>query len=469
MDDALYPYQVEGADILASRDRMLIADEPGLGKSAQLVVAADLIRASTILIIPPASVRFVWKQQLLKWSMFGHDINVVTSGDARPIKNAVNVINYDLLGRGFTGKVGYVPSAFLKAWAAVGWDLVICDEAHYLKEQNSLRTNAILGNVGIGNRAKRLWLATGTPMPNHPGELWVMLVSLGATNLEYKEFIYKYCLLAKGGFNKGQPYAANPATADELNKVMKSVMIRRYKKFVLPQLPKLRVDELPVPEVKIKLEEFFEDAIANPKNVANKIREQEAFVRQIWQAAIASEGEMNTMEMVNVLENLGSGVALYRRWLGAVKAASLVDIISDELETGATKKIVLGCWHRQVINFLKVRLEKYGVLVIDGGTSMNARESVVNDFRYKDKRVLIGQIIAMGTGVDGLQHAAHRSIIVEPAWSPHLNAQFIMRLHRIGQKWPVDARMARLADTLDDYISEVLTRKTKDIVRVLGD
>lgn len=467
--DQLYPYQEEGVDWLAGRYRGLLADEPGLGKSAQVVVAADRVCASSILIIPPAAVRLVWRDQINKWSLFGHDINIIVHGDQKPIKNMVNIVNYDLLSRGFAGKVGYKRTPFLKAFSEIEWDVVNCDEGHLLKEQESLRTMAVLANDGIAGAAKRLWITTGTPMPNHPGELWTLLVALGATELEYEPFINHFCLRQTYGINKGKPYAANESTADELNGVMKKVMMRRYKQFVLPQLPRLRIDDFAVPKVNINLSEFFEDAVFDKKNVERKIREQEEFVTQVWAAAVASDGEMSTMDMVTVLDNVGAGCAYYRRWLGAVKAASLIDVIKDELETGAVKKIVLGCWHTQVIRFLEVRLKKFGTMTIDGSTSMNQRQKLIQNFATDDKRVGILQIAAAGTGTDGLQHGAHEAIIIEEAWSPHLNAQFIMRLHRIGQKWPVRARMARLDGTLDDYIAEVLTRKTKDIARVLGD
>lgn len=466
MSDKPYLFQRIGAEWLASRDRGLLADEPGLGKTVQAILAIDMLGLSTALVIPPATVRFVWKQEIAKWSVFGHDVNVITSGEDRPLKGCINICNYDLLARGFSGKVGYKPGPFLQRMKEIQWQVIIADEAHALKEQDSLRTMAVLSNKGLNGSTDRLWLLTGTPMPNHPGELWTILTSLGATDLEYKAFIAKYCEVGSYGFSLGKPIGTKDEHVKELNKMLKGVMMRRYKEFVLPELPPIRIDDFPIPEVKIKVEEFFEDALADKNGTMKRIQDQEEYVRTTWQMSIASGGAMDTMAMIKALEAIGPGVALYRRWLGAVKAASLLPIIQDELETGALKKVVLFAHHKQVIQFLKTKLAKYDPVVVDGSVSMTAREQNVNRFQIDPScRVYIGQNHASGTGVT--LTAAHEVVVVEPDWVPSVNAQAIMRCHRIGQRSAVRARFVRLADTLDDYISEVLARKTREITRIV--
>lgn len=457
-----YPFQLKGASWLAARDRGLLADEPGLGKTVQAILAADLQCCATILVICPATVRYVWRQEFDKWSLFGHDINLITTTDQKPIVGMVNVVSYDLLARGFH-KTSYQHNAFLKKFTEITWDLVIADEAHYMKEQNALRTLAVLGAKGLNGHTKRLWLLTGTPMPNHPGELWTLLCSLGAIDLEYKDFVSRYCIVGKRGFSKGKPLGAKDATSDELNKLMKGVMMRRYKEFVLPELPKLRIDDFPIESVPIKINVFFEDTVGLQK----KIEDQEEFVRSIWQQMISSDGLMTTDDMVAALQALGPAVALYRRWLGAIKAVSILPILLEELETKALDKVVIFAHHKQVIRFLETKLKEYNPIVIDGSVSATAREALVGRFQTdKTCRVFIAQNHAAGTGITAT--AAHEVIMLEPDWTPAVNAQAIMRTHRIGQRHAVRARFVRLADTLDDYISETLARKTRDIARVVG-
>lgn len=461
----MYPYQIEGAHWLAGMERAILADEMGLGKTAQAVYAMDLIGAESVLIIPPASVRSVWKNEVAKWSCFGHDINVLTSTQDSPVKGAVNIVNYDLLARGFE-KTSFKFNPFMKQFLQWDWDLVVADEAHLLKEKDSLRTRAVLENRGIHGHTKRLWLLTGTPMPNHAGELWTPLAAMGATDLSYGDFIKRYCKMGEYGYSRGQPQGTNPEHEKELRALLRTVMKRRRKSLVMPDLPAIRIDDTPVPEVKIKVEEFFENALGDKAGTIRRIKEQEEFVTQVWQRAIASNGKMGMNDMIKVLEATGPSVALYRRWLGAVKVVSFLPIIIDELENKGVDKIVIFAHHKTVIQYLKLKLEKFNPRVIDGSASTAKRESAIHDFQYdKSVRVFIGQNIAAGTGIT--LTAACEVVMLEPDWVPSNNAQAIMRCHRIGQERPVRARFIRLADSLDDYISDTLARKTEEIVRIV--
>lgn len=466
---ALFPYQWEGAKWLASKERALLADEPGLGKTAQAIIAADLIGAEQMLIVPPASVREVWNAELKHFSMWGHDVHVfdsVEKYEAGP-QRGVNVINYDLLARGFEKK-SFQHNKTMKLWKEPIWDVLIADEAHFLKQAESLRTRGILAANGLAGRADRLWLLTGTPMPNHPGELWTILCALDATDLSDAEFQSRFCEMGGHGFSLNKPKGTKPGMEPMLNQLLGKVMMRRLKQFVMPELPPISVHDTPVPEVKINIAQFFEDALVDKILAMKKIKAQEEFVRGVWQTAIASGGAMDTMDMIAVLEGVGAGVGLYRRWLGAVKAVSFLPILLDELQNNAYPKVVIFAHHKQVIAYLKAKLAEYNPQVVDGSVSAAKRTKAIQTFQFDETaRVFIGQTVAAGTGIT--LTAAHEVVVLEPDWVPSNNAQAIMRCHRIGQKFPVRARFIRLADTLDDYISETLSRKTRDIVRVLGD
>lgn len=463
----LYPYQWEGAKWLSAHERGLLGDEQGLGKCAQLITACDLVKAKQILIIPQSNMRIGWQREFSTWSMWGHDVSVfdsVAAFESGP-KRGVNIINYDLLVRGFK-KDSFQFTPAMKKWLDPIWDVTVADEAHGLKERESLRTRVVLENRGIHGRTDRLWLATGTPMPNHPGELWTLLCAMGATNLSYKEFITRYCVMGEYGYSKDQPQGANPDTADELNKMLRSVMKRRYKALVMPQLPPIRIDDFPIPESKIKIEQFFEDALGDKSGTLSKIREQQDFITEIWQRAIGTGGKMTMMDMIKVLESVGPSVALYRRWLGAVKATAFLPILEDELKNNAYNKIIIGAHHKQVIAFLRAKLKNYNPQVLDGSTPPAQRQKAIDTFQNDPSaRVFIGQLQAAGTGIT--LTAASEVVVLEPDWVPANNAQFIMRAHRIGQKNSVRARFVRLADSLDDYISDTLARKTRDIVRIV--
>ena len=454
----LRPYQNEGVKWLCERSHGLLSDEPGLGKTAQTIIAGDRALVNTVLVICPASARHNWADEVEKWSMFGHEVNIITERHHAPRENAYNIVNYDKFSRALDAK--NKPSAFLKKFTNIKWDLVICDEAHLLKEKSSKRTKAILGQQGgIHGSTKRLWLLTGTPMPNHPGELWTVLCAMGATQDNYSDFTKSFCVF-QNYFQRFQPTGANPASAPALAELLNSVMLRRLKKDVAKDLPELSITDWSLPPVKVNVETIFG---SDPK-IKEVLAEQEEEVRRLWEKLDANVPMETALRAVKAL---GPMVSEYRRWLGIVKAESAAIAIKEELSCGQYDKIVIFAHHKQVVKRLKESLSEYNPQVISGETSAIGRKDAVDTFQNDPKaRVFIGNIAAAGTALT--LTAAAEVVVVEPDWVPANNAQAIQRCHRIGQTIPVRARMAKLADSLDNRISEVLRRKTADIISIVG-
>ena len=143
------PYQIEGAKFLASKRYALLADDPGLGKTAQSVRACDAIGARTVAVVCPASVVLNWRREFDRWWPDWLE---------RPL---LYVESYDKVAR--------------HCWREPNFDLLIVDEAHYAKTPTAARTKALYGKSadgsGLVSKAKRTWLLTGTPAPNNPAEL----------------------------------------------------------------------------------------------------------------------------------------------------------------------------------------------------------------------------------------------------------------------------------------------------------
>ena len=136
----LFPYQQTGAQYLAANVRAILGDEMGIGKTGQAAVAAEMVGAQRVLVICPASLRVNWAREFKDFC------------DTQPAQ--LEIVSYNKA----------VDRA--EELSSQVWDLVICDEAHYCKNKDSKRTIAALGL--IGSKALRLWLLTGTPMPNNP-------------------------------------------------------------------------------------------------------------------------------------------------------------------------------------------------------------------------------------------------------------------------------------------------------------
>lgn len=423
---ALYGYQQAGAAWLASRKHALLADEMGLGKSAQAIAACGAlgVRDRCVLVICPASVRENWKREFAR---FSHLTPIVQSYDGAA-RNALNLS---------------VPEGD-------HWDVLILDEAHYLKSHTAKRTKAIFGERcdgvgGLVERADRVILLTGTPMPNAPNELWPALRALFPEQITgsagkpygYHQFVQKFCRTRDNGFGLQIVGAKNH---DLLREKLEPIMLRRTKAEVLPDLPEISFDEL-----------FVEGRIGVAGPEADKVA-----------AVLEAEG-------VEGLKRIAPHVATLRRLTGMAKVEPVVEYVKEWLE-GCDRKIVIFAHHREVIQGLADGLlngtdESLGV-VVTGDTLPANRQMRIDKFQTGKARVFIGQNTAAGTGIT--LTAASDLLLVEPAWTPADNQQIAGRIHRIGQKTGCQVRFVTMSGSVDEQINRVLTRKSADLAQILG-
>lgn len=168
----MMPFQVAGVHYAKDRDNCLIGDAPGLGKTIQAIALANLRGCKRVLVVCPANVRLQWARQIKIWSTIP------------------KVVVYPVLksSDGVHPTANYVITSFEVArgnlWQALrsySWDLLIIDEAHYLKTPEANRTRALFGasaratapyagTRGIAERAEQIVALTGTPLPNRPRE-----------------------------------------------------------------------------------------------------------------------------------------------------------------------------------------------------------------------------------------------------------------------------------------------------------
>jgi SWI/SNF-related matrix-associated actin-dependent regulator of chromatin subfamily A-like protein 1 len=433
----LFPYQVEGAKFLATVKRGLLADEMGLGKSAQAIAACDELRAQRVLVICPASLTQNWRREFLRFqsiSRYVAEPHRVTGGNG-PL---VNVTSYDRAARDPEGL------------AIVDWDVLILDEAHYLKNHKAKRTKAIFGEKcdgegGLVSRAAHVFCLTGTPTPNNPSELWSMLRAVMPAAIErpmkndklkpmaYWPFVEKFCVTQDTGFGikiiKGK-------NLPELKARIAPFILRRKKEEVLKDLPPIRFDTL-------ALEGKF------PREAAGELR--------MIAEALEKEG-------VAGLKAIGSHVAQLRRLTGMAKVSAAAEWVRDFLE-GGDGKLVCFAHHKDVIGYLAEAFPE--AVVVTGDAAPATRQAAVDSFQNNPKvRLFLGNIQAAGVGLT--LTAASDALFVESSWTPSENQQAAMRIHRIGQRNACLVRFAMLAGSIDEDIQRAVMRKTTDIARLFG-
>jgi len=416
----LYEYQRDGRDFLMERKYALLADAMGTGKTAQAVMAAKGLAFEKILVICPASVKYNWRKEILKWQPEA-SINVIEGRGARIPSTQYTVINYDLI---------HSKPVFLQLLNN-HYDLIICDEAHYLKNNRAKRTKCVYYPRGLKDRTDRVWLLTGTPILNRPVELFSHLKALAPDRLgqrytSYIEFCKRYCAAYEGKWGWDVSGASNMG---ELAAKLDGFMLRRLKKHVLKQLPEKIYQTLEIPGNQILIK----------KERAGYEKEREGIL-----------GELATI----------------RRKSGMAKVPYVVQHIKDILED--KQKAVIFAYHRDVISALMEKLRDYTPVKLTGDTPAHERQKAVDNFRTDEScRLFIGQIEAAGTGIDGLQDVCDTVVFAEVTWVPGQIHQAIDRCHRIGQKNAVLIQFLIAQGSIDEDIVASISTKEAVIQQVI--
>lgn len=462
----LRDYQVTGVNALLSGVSYL-ALEMGLGKSLILIAYARALAARRILIVCPVSVMPVWVAELKKWWPDSPPVRMCRSGffgnfptpeaenyageDSFPgakkrFPDEVVITSYDVMSREFSS------SSIDVTRDAPAFDLVIADEGHYLKSRAAKRTRAVFDNVR--KLAARMVVASGTPAPNHAGELYAPLLALAPERLRTKaggtatqaQFENAFCTVVDK-FIRGRHVRtiAGSKNSDRLRELLKGFMLRMRKRDVLTELPPFDMVTVPIePSMRgltVELLEAYADIISP---------------------------EMTDDEVLRALQSRDENAARLRAALGMAKAAAAVGYLIDFL-SGTHRKITIWAVHHSVVDFLKESLAAFNPVVIDGRTTLKAREAAVDAFLNDSKtRIFIGNVVAAGAGLTliGPKCECSDTFFVETSYVPGDNAQAAARIHRLGQKDGVLARVFCATGTIDDRIQKIIARKSKDIAEI---
>lgn len=452
----LYPYQIEGAEFLAMNNYAILGDEMGIGKSAQSITAADKVLAERVLVLCKAVGRKNWVDEFEKFSVHPRPFFIVKNRKDKPPNDRTSIIcNYENV-------------EFLNSIELGVFDVLILDEFHMLKSTEAQRTKEVLGRKGLIRRGLRCWALSGTPAPNHAGELWPILYTFGATVLTFEEWIKKYCTYYIHN-NIKRITGTKIEMIPELKNILSKIMLRRTADEVGLQLPGITYSDLTVEagEVDLQVEaSFFQYSIDDDKKkeLEYKLRTEKELVDNVVSKVVRREN----YDGVKTLEAISRSISTLRRYTGIQKVEAVAKLVAEELEAKAYDKIVLFAVHRDVIEGLRSRLTKFKPVTLYGGTDPDSKDRNVKKFQtQKSCRIFIGNIQAAGTTIT--LTAANQVMFVEQDWTPGHNAQAVMRVRRIGQTKPVFARYVGLENSFDEHVAKVLRRKTKQLVALFDE
>jgi SWI/SNF-related matrix-associated actin-dependent regulator 1 of chromatin subfamily A len=472
----LKPYQRRGVRLIYKYGkRVLLADDMGLGKTLQaLTFVAMEEEHMPALIVCPASVKYNWQKEIDKWyPNYSEHVQIAQTQTPNVDKNLI-IINYDILHHWKNELSEYI------------WKTVIFDECHKLKNLTSKRTKAAMDLV---KNIRYVILMSGTPIENRPIDLYSSLHMIRPNEFHSRwKFGQRYCDLKHDGFGWNFQGRSN---IDELHNKLKTVMIRRMKTDVEKQLPEKQI--IPIYFNPTNLNEYNEcrnnftkwfsenhpiryNVIMKKvkKSVDNKtpqelinLGSEESFDEMLWNESVMVEREklLDKVQKIFRRRMVGAKLEYLKQLAYEGKKIMVFKWIEDFLETG--QKLVLFAQHQKAIDEIHNRF-KSNSNFINGTVPVSKRGEIVKRFQTKkEQKLLIGEISAMGTGVDGLQVASSTTAFVEFDWSPQKHTQAEDRVYRIGQNNSVTAFYFIADNTIDVEIVSLLDDKRQVANRIL--
>lgn len=433
----LRAYQLDGVQWLTqcfnNQQGSILGDEMGLGKTCQTIsllvyICGALGKKGPFLVLSPLSVMENWRKEL---KSFAPSLKVLCyKGDKErraELQEETNTQDFQVLLT--TYELCLKDASFLKRWK---WTVLVVDEAHRLKNQNSL-LHMTLTQFSVGFRV----LLTGTPIQNNLQELYSLL-----------NFIQPSIFTADDVDSFVKAYSdvqSQPALAAELQSILEPFLLRRVKSEVAVDLPKKT--ELVVYHGMSALQKKYYKAVLT--------KDLEAFGNE----------QGNKTRLLNILMNLRKCVdhpylfngvepepfVMGEHLVEASGKVCLLDSLLTFLHKGG-HRVLLFSQMTRMLDILQDYMEYRGYSYerLDGSVRGEERNLAVKNFSSKDIFVFLLSTKAGGVGMN--LTAADTVIFVDSDFNPQNDLQAAARCHRIGQTRPVKVIRLLARDTVEEIM-----------------
>jgi hypothetical protein len=444
----LMPHQAQVVAAAASGHRtFLLADEPGLGKTAQALLAAEAANAYPLLVVVPNVVKTNWAREAGLWTPRRSATVIHGNGDTIDGFADIVVVNYEVLDR----HVGWIGD--------FGFRGMVVDEAHFIKNKASQRSQHVLElSERIRSRIARplLMALTGTPLINDIEDFRAIWQFLGWID-ETKPLAELMDSLDETGLTPADP-AFYPAAR---RCVVDLGIVRRRKVEVAADIPARRIADLPV-----ELDEKAGRSIrAAERDLARRLvsRYESALASRPSGAVV--EGidhdlvrRVARWEQKDTTTTTGENVFTMMRRIGQAKAGLAADYAAQLSRSAG--KVVFFAKHVDVMDVAEETFARRGIRFssIRGDQTPASRQKHIDAFvNDPDVAIAVCSLTAAGVGLN-LQVASN-IVLAELSWTAAEQTQAIDRSHRIGQEEPVTAWRIIAAQTIDARIATLIDSK----------
>lgn len=495
----LYPFQIPGRDFLVTAKHALLGDEMGSGKTLQTLAALRAVDrvedAYPALVVCPNSTKRNWAREIRKWLPEANPIVIDGSAakrrkqiaEAADVENAVYIINIESVR--LHSRLASYGSVRLKKCAecdptsgdaelspakceshdkelnAIPFRVCVLDEAHRVKDPRALQTRAIW-RVFHGKTVQYRWALTGTPVANHPGDVWSILHTVAPHEFPRKSaFIDRYALVEYNAFGGMSIVGLNPETRDEFLSLLDPRFRRMLKALVLDQLPaKTRV----VRHVEMSPKQ---------RKAYNEVADEYVLTTDSGDKLVMNGNLPAATRLLQLASSMcdvdkGETPEDMKTWkVTLTDPSSKIDELMMIIADNPDKPLAIAAEHRQLIDLAAARLTAAGIEYgrITGGVSAAERDETVEAFQNGKLKYLLFTYKAGGVGLN--MTAADTLVRLQRSWSLIDNMQGEDRVHRIGSEVHEAITIIDIitADTIEETQIEKLYAKMQRLEEIVRD
>jgi SNF2 family DNA or RNA helicase len=491
----LFPHQQAGVEFLKTARRALLADEPGLGKTAQAIRAIKELKDSgedvfPALIVCPNTLKKNWEREFTRW--WPEATTQVIKGTSTQRKKQfdiavesnidVLIINWESL-RSHSRLAPYGSVALARCKECGGHDervtltrcevhkrelneidfkAVVADEIHRSKDPKSKQTRALWSATG---NAEFRYALTGTPVANNVVDMWSILHWLSPEDWPSKtKWIDRMVDTMLNAFGGMMVLGIKPHMEDEFQRTISHHMRRMLKARVLPWLPPV-INERRDLEMSTKQKKAYEqmrDHMIAELESGEALSAPSVLTQTIRLLQFAS-----SYANIVVDENTGEPRAVLS------EPSCKVDALMDDIKSGdfGEDSVAVCAVSRQLIELLSAALTKANIPhgLITGAQNEDQRQQAIDDFQSGAKKWILFTAQAGGVGVT--LTAARRLIMLQRPWSLVDHKQAMDRVHRIGSEIHDSIMITDYVTegTIEERVLQVLETKADNFEQIVHD
>jgi SNF2 family DNA or RNA helicase len=496
-NDDLFPHQRAGVEFLATARRALLADEPGLGKTAQAIRGLKMLhdrgeQVFPALIVCPNTLKKNWQREFEKWWP-GVDVQVIkgTATQRRAqFEHPANVyvINWESL-RTHSKLASYGSIALSRCANCGGHDTrvtptkcevhqrelntidfksVIADEMHRSKDPKSKQSRALWAATGDADIRFAL---TGTPIANNVVDMWAILHWISPEEWPSKtKWIDRMVNIMLNAFGGMMVLGVKPHMEEEFYSAVNPRMRRMLKQRVLPWLPEVMTDRRDV-EMSAKQKKAYEQMRDNM--IAMLEKEESASVGDVVVAPNPLTQTLRLLQLASSYADVVVDETTGEEKIILSDPSCKVDALMDDIDEGdfGDDSVAVCAVSRQLIELLSARMTKAGIAhgLITGAQSEDERQKAIDDFQSGRIKWILFTAQAGGVGVT--LTAARRLVMLQRPWSLVDYKQALDRVHRIGSEIHDSILITDYVteDTIEERVIQALDTKADNFDQVVKD